>query len=243
MKLALVGCTNAALTTHLANHFELSNDAECVYINWCKTASKTTLSTQVEELQISINNGKKIVLFDQDFSLNKDEIKYLIKYDSIVLCEPALCYRRHFEYLPFPIEQHTVEHINKKYDFFETVSSKVLLDEHIDVYPSVLTAKNVVECKFVIICPTAKEINIGYLEDLNKYLQVGCVPLILHEHKYFSNLNWITLHASVHDIEYVRRTYNTIHDALITAFYDNMHAHYPEMSVAAVAQKIAQLFE
>jgi hypothetical protein len=246
----LINC-DEELTRILSSKFTLNEDEGTpVFINWLgeNKHESSEIVNQIEYLEKSIKEKRKVLVFDRDLSLKDDHIEYLSRKKNVVLCEPAINHRRSFIWLPFPIETFEDPPLRtqeKKYDFYipsPNHPSKAILDKiKEDLYPEITFSDNYSECKCYLICDVLRKSLYGYLEPINYLLKEYCFPVIWNRHRFYHYLFRDLMAYEAQDLKWLTIALNYADYAVLKDFYIRVNTNFPEMRVENWLGKVEEL--
>lgn len=261
-----------------------SEEADSLFIDWISTSSDdpskaAAILVQTSSLEIAIDQKIPTILFDRYQSIATKEIKWLQKYNNIILCEPALVTRPGFIYMPFWVNILSLNDIqindeprpitllyqgkiidriksfenyyirNKTYfpDITVVYNTEGLIQEKIDEYDLKgvkHTDKTYSDAQYTIAIGSDNDYKVGYLDPyIFKALEMGCVPFIPDEHRYYKGLPYNkpagVMPAS--GIHWYLNQYEYSYLGLLAEFYECIDKYYPEMKVQHVVEHIYKL--
>lgn len=97
---------------------------------------------------------------------------------------------------------------------------------------------------FTLLIDNQKNYNIGYLnENIFKYMDNNCLPLLPIEHKYFNNMFSNLIVKDISELNYYINSFEKVKDVLIHDIYDNVKKYYPEFIITNTVEKIKNCFK
>lgn len=234
------------LASNLSKYVEIAPNSD-VKSDVCFIDHCLDVANDVAELfEKTILNKIPTIVFDRDLSLSNKQIRWLLNFKNVILCEPAINCRSYFEYLPFWIDQPKnlplIDFSHKTIDLYEmNNNSSLFYSNFLGKFPNYITGDNLNTSKLVLLYPTEKEAKIGYLPDISKILQAYCLPVIYKTHRYYHAA--FPIIKTELDLQYHLELYNTANWACISTIYMGIDHYFPEMNVDNVSKKIMNLFK
>ena len=225
-----------------------------IFVDWLDANNSLVSDPQVfveqaEVLEKAVRAKLITVVFDRNLSLKEKEIKWLSKFDNVVLLEPALNYRKNFVYLPYwlylPKDLKLFD--AKKEDLFYSSSfndeTKLFYENFFGEYPEFTLCEDLQNCKYVILVNSTLQNNIGYLPDLQPYFKNNVIPLLHSDNKFFHSMFKELVINNNKDIKDLVGIYEIVDWALMKSLQDRINSIFPEMRVDNVIRKIKSIVE
>ncbi|MFA5025457.1 MAG: hypothetical protein WC503_03060 [Candidatus Shapirobacteria bacterium] len=239
----------------LGNDLDFSKIVEddWIFIDWLDTNTPVSgpevFVEQAEVLEKAIRAKLITLVFDRNLSLKEKEIKWLSKFDNVVLLEPALNYRKNFVYLPYWLHIHKDLKLfdAKEFDLYYSKNfndeTKLFYEKFFGEYPEFTMSEDLQKCKYVVLVNSNFQNNIGYLPDLQLYFKNNIIPLLHHENKFFHSAFKELVVNNIKDVKDLIGIYEIIDWALLKSLQDRIGSIFPEMRVDNVIRKIKSIVE
>jgi hypothetical protein len=255
----LYGSLSTLKTIQLKNNTKFPN-LKGLFIDWIDTSNKKKPSKDYayQAALISYYSKKNIplVIFDRYMCITSKEYKWLRKFNTY-LYEPALNYRRGFEYQPYWIyideerifsfeddeREYTLGHTGQMYDSLEKYYKNFE-----GLYPDTTIQYNVDDWKnvnYMIAIDSKKNYDIGHLNmNVINALQDGCMVLCPIEHKYYSNLFQGNTVEDIGSIMYWTYNYTQMMrvDAIL-GVYKTIEERYSEFTIKQTVENMFGVFK
>ena len=229
-----------------------------LYIDWIKKPIKVKSDKYAFQAAIINKYVKRkipIVIFDRYMCISNKEYKWLSKY-NVHFFEPALNNRKHFEYLPF-----CLNNLNEEFLFDETNSKRSIdlgfkgnrhndsFDKFIVSYIKENPTKNVVyddenidwnDVKWTIAIDDKYNYDIGYLNNnVFDAMKCGCAIFIPMEHKYFIGMSYgISIDDNMFMDYFIENFTHNMRIGTILSTYETIKKIYPEFTINNIVDKI-----
>ena len=248
MNIALVNCDNE-LTRILSSKFKIDNETPGTpaFINWIKDEEAESQVKQIEFLEQSVKDKRKVIVFDRDMTLQDDHIAYLLRKKNVKICEPAVNHRREFIWLPHPIEtteDPPLRTEKKKFDIYVPegdYSSKSVFEKIQYDYPEITGSTDYKECKMYIIFNIIRHTLYGYLEPVNYLLKAHCMPIIYIRHRFFHYLFKDLIINEIKDVKWLSKTLDFSDYGLLKDLYSRVNNSFPEMRAENWLGKVEEM--
>ena len=231
-----------------------------LFIDWINTPNKVKPSKEYAHQAALISYYSKknipIIIFDRYMCITSKEYKWLTKFNAYFY-EPALNYRRGFEYQPHWMRlddnellsfdederEYVLGHIGPQTDSFEKYYNsyhKKFPDSNFDH-----RVESWKEIQYMVAIDSKKHYNIGYLNyDIINAMSNGCMVLYPIEHKYFTNIFESIIVKDVNDIMYWTHTLTQIMRIdFMMGVYRNIRERYPEFTIKNTIENMFGVFK
>jgi hypothetical protein len=228
----------------------LKGNPELILMNWISSSyngnDRDKISNLLKQTLIISNNVQdlKIMIFDSSLSITDKELEWFSHQKNVFLFEPALNYRKNFQFLPSPVMPFSYESAEKSIDL---CCDDDLYTRFVNEYSDCVLIKDIIdfhEIRFNLRKYSKIECEIGFIDDLNEILSSKCVPLIYDDHRFFHALFDELTIKTTKDIKYlIDCCRNLDTNIFIQDFYGRMEKYFPEMSVEYLIHLIKERLE